>query len=172
MPVFLSGAKGFSLKGPDSKIPFAYHFGVWKIGSRLHLGWIDARIYPKSWVTLKEAFFKKIPNNATDRSDYAIMNLSKIVLTEWFDKPGRKTFILSAEMRPNCWKRQASRYRYFLGDCVRWAVRHYSHCSHNPWRGSIFILWRTADFLLEWPQFKRFRPEWEFKYASRNKLRW
>ena len=59
---------------------------------------------PKPWVSL-EAVFKQLPADYQSRYDYAVMNISDIVIERMKRiGPGENFKVLPLDMLPNCWK--------------------------------------------------------------------
>lgn len=58
----------------------------------------------KKWVSVEEAF-KKMPKNQECRIDYALMNISDVVIKRMtYIKQGENFKVLPMNLRPDCWK--------------------------------------------------------------------
>lgn len=68
----------------------------------------DFEVFPllnfKKWVSVKEAFKKNLKNQE-NRIDYALMNISEVVVNRMtYIKQGENFKVLPMELRPDCWK--------------------------------------------------------------------
>lgn len=65
---------------------------------------VEPNYTPKRWRSLGEVF-DKIPTNAREREDFAVMNISEVVRDRMtYISPGENFHVLPMEKRPNCWK--------------------------------------------------------------------
>jgi len=98
---FLIGIKGVQ----KPAFPFPTHFKDEKHYKTL-IKELEFNPVPefKKWMTVKEAF-EKIPYDQKKRTDYALMNISDVVINRMtFIKQGENFKVLPMELRPNCWK--------------------------------------------------------------------
>lgn len=98
---FLIGIKGVE----NPSFPFPTHF---KDEKHYETFVKDFDVFPvrnfKKWVSVKEAF-KKMPKNQERRIDYALMNISDLVMKRMtYIKQGENFKVLPMNLRPDCWK--------------------------------------------------------------------
>lgn len=98
---FLIGIKGVE----NPSFPFPTHF---KDEKHYETFVKDFDAFPfrnfKKWVSVKEAF-KKMPKNQERRIDYALMNISDLVVKRMtYIKQGENFKVLPMNLRPDCWK--------------------------------------------------------------------
>ncbi len=98
---FLIGIKGIN----EPAFPFPTHFKD-KKHYECFIKDLDITndIKLKKWVTVREAF-KRIPKKQENRIDYALMNISDVVVNRMkYIKQGENFKVLPMELRPDCWK--------------------------------------------------------------------
>ena len=98
---FMIGIKGVE----NPSFPFPTHF---KDEKHYETFVKDFDVFPvrnfKKWVSVKEAF-KKMPKNQERRIDYALMNISDLVVKRMtYIKQGENFKVLPMNLRPDCWK--------------------------------------------------------------------
>ncbi|HSV77186.1 MAG TPA: DNA cytosine methyltransferase [Bacteroidales bacterium] len=98
---FLIGIKGVEIPS----FPLPTHF---KDEKHYETFVKDFDVFPvrnfKKWVSVKEAF-KKMPKNQENRIDYALMNVSDLVVKRMtYIKQGENFKVLPINLRPDCWK--------------------------------------------------------------------
>jgi DNA (cytosine-5)-methyltransferase 1 len=98
---FLIGIKGVE----NPSFPFPTHF---KDEKHYETFVRDFDVFPirnfKKWISVKETF-KKMPENQESRIDYALMNISDVVVKRMtYIKEGENFKVLPMNLRPDCWK--------------------------------------------------------------------
>lgn len=98
---FLIGLKGKSR--PAFPLPTHFHSPIEWLSFVQGLDRVPDYV-PARWITLETAF-KRIPKNSSERSDYALMNISEKVQRRMeYISQGENFHVLPMNERPNCWK--------------------------------------------------------------------
>lgn len=167
---FLIGIKNV----PNPAFPFPTHFK----DKKLYDNFIkDLDNYPsfkniKKWVSVKDAF-KKIPKNSNKRSDYALMNISDVVVERMtYIKQGENFKALPMELRPDCWKSGKHQGNDTFGrlveDLPSITIR---TAAYNPAKGMYIHPTENRGLsTIEMASLQSFPSEWLFKTKSREKI--
>lgn len=126
----------------------------------------------KRWVSVKDAF-DKIPDDAPDRSDYAVMNVSDIIKRRMsFIKQGQNFKALPMNMRPNCWKSGSHEgtdtFGRLVADSPSVTIR---TAAYNPTKGMYIHPFENRGLsTIEMAALQSFPYNWEFKTKKRNNI--
>jgi DNA (cytosine-5)-methyltransferase 1 len=126
----------------------------------------------KKWVSVKDAF-KKILKNSEKRSDYALMNISDIVVERMkYIKQGQNFKVLPMELRPDCWKSGKHQgndtFGRLIADLPSITIR---TAAYNPAKGMYIHPFENRGLsTIEMAALQSFPFDWYFKSKSREKI--
>ena len=127
---------------------------------------------PENWKTLQEVF-KKIPTDAVNRNDYAVMNISEPVIERMkLIQPGENFKVLPMDMRPDCWKNGKHQGQDTFGrlrlDEPSITIR---TAAYNPAKGKYIHPTENRGLTtLEMAAIQGFPYEWIFRCVDREKV--
>jgi len=166
---FLIGIKGVE----KPAFPFPTHF---KDGKHQSDFLKDFSIFPirnfKKWISIKDAF-KKIPKNADKRKDYALMNISEIVVKRMTHIEQGKNFkVLPMKLRPDCWKSGRHQgndtFGRLIADLPSVTIR---TAAYNPAKGMYIHPFENRGLsTIEMSILQSFPINWQFKSKGREKI--
>ncbi|MEM7539199.1 MAG: DNA cytosine methyltransferase, partial [Chloroflexota bacterium] len=127
---------------------------------------------PDPWVTVEDVFHA-LPDDYQTRSDYAVMNISDIVLERMRRiGPGENFKVLPPEMLPNCWKSGKHQGNDTFGrlrlDEPSVTIR---TAAYNPAKGKYIHPTENRGLnTIEMAALQGFPLDWTFKTATRKKM--
>lgn len=166
---FMIGIKGVE----NPAFPFPTHF---KDEKHYETFIKDMEVFPirnfKKWVSVKTAF-KKIPKNPERRSDFAVMNISDVVVNRMtFIKEGENFKVLPMKLRPDCWKSGKHQgndtFGRLVSDLPSVTIR---TAAYNPAKGQYIHPFENRGLsTIEMAALQSFPNEWYFKTKGREKI--
>jgi DNA (cytosine-5)-methyltransferase 1 len=127
---------------------------------------------PVPWVTLED-IFKGIPKGNQNREDYALMNISDVVVNRMrMIKQGENFKVLPMAMRPNCWKSGKHQGNDTFGrlkiDEPAITIR---TAAYNPAKGKYIHPTENRGLsTIEMAAIQSFPSEWIFKSKNRKRI--
>ncbi|HQQ93167.1 MAG TPA: DNA cytosine methyltransferase [Bacteroidia bacterium] len=166
---FLIGIKGVE----NPAFPFPTHF---KDGKHQQDYLKDFKSFPiknfKRWVSVKEAF-SKIPKNSHKRSDYALMNISEMVVKRMtYIGEGENFKVLPMKLRPDCWKSGKHQGNDTFGRLISTlpsvTIR---TAAYNPAKGMYIHPFENRGLsTIEMAALQSFPMDWHFKSRNRDNV--
>ncbi len=126
----------------------------------------------KKWVTVKDTF-KKIPQHPERRSDYALMNISDVVVKRMtYIKEGENFKVLPLKLRPACWKTGKHQgndtFGRIVSDFPSVTIR---TAAYNPAKGQYIHPFENRGLsTIEMAALQSFPFTWHFKCKSREQI--
>ena len=126
----------------------------------------------KKWVSVKAAF-KKLPKKQESRVDYALMNISDVVVYRMtFIDQGENFKVLPFELRPNCWKNGKHQGNDTFGrmdeDLPSCTIR---TAAYNPAKGQYIHPFENRGLsTIEMAILQSFPNKWYFKCLNKDKI--
>lgn len=167
---FLIGIKGIE----KPAFPFPTHFKNDK-----HFEQFTKDLLPplvpyniKSWVSVSDAF-RSLAANYSERSDFAVMNISDPVKRRMeLIKQGQNFKALPMEMRPDCWKNGKHQgndtFGRLIADLPSVTIR---TAAYNPAKGMYIHPFENRGLnTLEMASLQSFPKDWVFKAKGREKI--
>lgn len=133
---------------------------------------IHPQYTPKRWIPLK-TILGKIPSNAIKRPDYALMNISDMVIERMKHiRQGENFKVLPLELRPNCWKNGKHQGQDTFGRLSENApsitIR---TAAYNPAKGMYIHPTQNRGLsTIELAAIQGFPYHWQFKCFGREKI--
>lgn len=166
---FMIGIKGIE----NPAFPFPTHFK----DEKHYQSFIkDLEVFPvrnfKKWVTVKDAF-KKIPKHPERRNDYALMNISDMVVKRMtYIKQGENFKVLPMKLRPDCWKSGKHQgndtFGRLIADLPSVTIR---TAAYNPAKGMYIHPFENRGLsTIEMAALQSFPIDWQFKSKGREKI--
>lgn len=127
---------------------------------------------PKDWVSIGQVF-NKLPKNYNERDDYAVMNISDVVVERMkLIKQGENFKVLPMEMRPECWKSGKHQgndtFGRLVSDLPSVTIR---TAAYNPAKGMYIHPFENRGLdLIEMAALQDFPYDWTFKCATRENI--
>ena len=166
---FLIGIKGVE----NPSFPFPTHFKDEKHYETFLKDFNDIPVRNfKKWVSVKEAF-KKIAGNQQHRIDYALMNISDIVVKRMtYIKQGENFKVLPMELRPECWKTGKHQgndtFGRMIADIPSCTIR---TAAYNPAKGQYIHPFENRGLsTVEMAALQSFPLNWYFRCKGSNKV--
>lgn len=166
---FLIGIKGVD----NPAFPFPTHF---KDEKHKEAFVKDFKNIPKNgfkkWVSVKDAF-KRIFKNSERRNDYALMNISDVVVNRMtYIKQGENFKVLPLNLRPNCWKNGLHQgndtFGRLIADLPSITIR---TAAYNPAKGMYIHPFENRGLsTIEMAALQSFPYDWYFKTKGREKI--
>lgn len=166
---FMIGIKGIE----NPAFPFPTHF---KDEKHYESFIKDLEVFPvrnlKKWVTVKDAF-KKIPKHPERRNDYALMNISDMVVKRMtYIKQGENFKVLPMKLRPDCWKSGKHQgndtFGRLIADLPSVTIR---TAAYNPAKGMYIHPFENRGLsTIEMAALQSFPVDWQFKSKGREKI--
>jgi len=166
---FLIGIKGIE----NPAFPFPTHF---KDEKHYETFIKDMDVTPVSnfnkWVSVKTAF-NKIPKNPEKRNDYALMNISDMVVKRMtYIKQGENFKVLPMHLRPDCWKSGKHQgndtFGRLIADLPSVTIR---TAAYNPAKGMYIHPYENRGLsTIEMATLQSFPITWQFKSKGREKI--
>ena len=166
---FLIGIKGIE----NPAFPFPTHF---KDEKHYESFIKDLDVTPKrnfnKWVSVKTAF-NKIPKNPEKRNDYALMNISDMVVKRMtYIKQGENFKVLPMHLRPDCWKSGKHQgndtFGRLIEDLPSVTIR---TAAYNPAKGMYIHPYENRGLsTIEMATLQSFPINWQFKSKGREKI--
>ncbi|HLN94937.1 MAG TPA: DNA cytosine methyltransferase [Flavobacterium sp.] len=129
--------------------------------------------YPfRKWVSVKDAF-KKLPKASENRVDYALMNLSEMVVNRMKHiQQGENFKVLPMELRPNCWKNGKHQgndtFGRIIADLPSCTIR---TAAYNPSKGQYIHPFENRGLsTVEMASLQSFPFDWFFRTTGRDKV--
>jgi DNA (cytosine-5)-methyltransferase 1 len=129
-------------------------------------------IKAKKWVTVKDAF-KKIPKNSNKRFDYALMNISDVVVERMtYINQGQNFKVLPMDLRPDCWKSGKHQgndtFGRLVADMPSITIR---TAAYNPAKGMYIHPFENRGLsTIEMAALQSFPQDWYFRTKAREKV--
>jgi DNA (cytosine-5)-methyltransferase 1 len=126
----------------------------------------------KKWVTVKDAF-KKIPKHPERRNDYALMNISDMVIKRMtYIKQGENFKVLPMKLRPDCWKSGKHQgndtFGRLIANLPSVTIR---TAAYNPAKGMYIHPFENRGLsTIEMAALQSFPIDWQFKSKGREKI--
>ena len=126
----------------------------------------------KKWVSVKKAF-EKLPKGYTERSDYALMNISeKVVERMKYIEQGKNFKVVPDHLLPNCWKNGKHQgndtFGRLVDDLPSVTIR---TAAYNPSKGMYIHPSENRGLsTIEMATLQSFPYDWKFKVKSRDKV--
>ncbi|HXA00344.1 MAG TPA: DNA cytosine methyltransferase [Cytophagaceae bacterium] len=166
---FLIGIKGIERPA----FPFPTHF---KDEKHYETFIKDLNVFPvrnfKKWVSVKTAF-KRIPKNPERRNDFALMNISDVVVNRMtYIKQGQNFKVLPMSLRPDCWKSGKHQgndtFGRIIADLPSVTIR---TAAYNPAKGMYIHPFENRGLsTIEMAALQSFPISWQFKCKGREKI--
>ncbi len=166
---FLIGIKGIE----KPAFPFPTHF---KDETHYETFIKNLNVFPvrnfKNWVSVKTAF-KRIPQNSEKRRDYALMNISEMVVERMtYIKQGENFKVLPMKLRPECWKSGKHQgndtFGRLIADLPSVTIR---TAAYNPAKGMYIHPFENRGLsTIEMAALQSFPIDWQFKSKGREKI--
>jgi DNA (cytosine-5)-methyltransferase 1 len=166
---FLIGIKGIE----NPAFPFPTHF---KDEKHYETFIKDMDVTPvrnfNKWVSVKTAF-NKIPKNPEIRNDYALMNISDMVVKRMtYIKQGENFKVLPMHLRPDCWKSGKHQgndtFGRLIADLPSVTIR---TAAYNPAKGMYIHPYENRGLsTIEMATLQSFPITWQFKSKGREKI--
>lgn len=127
---------------------------------------------PEDWVTVDDTF-KALPRNYKKRNDYAVMNISDVVLERMKHvKQGQNFKVLPMNMRPNCWKNGkhlgSDTFGRLIADLPSVTIR---TAAYNPSKGRYIHPHEDRGLnTIEMAAIQGYPYEWTFKSLGRERV--
>lgn len=136
----------------------------------------DLKVFPvrnfKKWVTVQDAF-KKMTKKQENRIDYALMNISDMVVKRMtYIKEGENFKVLPMNLRPNCWKNG----KHQGNDTFGRIVANYPSCTirtaaYNPAKGQYIHPFENRGLsTVEMATLQSFPFNWYFRCKANEKI--
>jgi DNA (cytosine-5)-methyltransferase 1 len=126
----------------------------------------------KKWVSVQDAF-NKMPKNQENRIDYALMNISDVVVNRMtFIKQGENFKALPMNLRPDCWKNGKHQGNDTFGrikaDAPSCTIR---TAAYNPAKGQYIHPFENRGLsTVEMAVLQSFPKDWYFRCGSNDKV--